>query len=62
MLFAKGYTPNWSKEVFIVQKIKNTVPWTYVIGDLNREEIVGSLYEKELLKTNQNEFRMEKVI
>ena len=34
-IFAKGYTPNWSKEVFVVSKIENTVPWTYVINDLS---------------------------
>ena len=44
------------------KKIKYTVPWTYVIGDLNGEQIVGSFYEKELQKTNQKEFRIEKVI
>ena len=60
--FPKGYAPNWSEENFIVKKIKNTVPWTYVISDLNGEEIVGSFYEKELQKTNQKEFRIEKVI
>ena len=59
---AKGYTPNWSEEIFIIKKIKNTVPWNYVIDDLNGEEIVGSFYEKELQKTNQTEFRIEKVI
>ena len=51
--FAKGYTPSWSEEVFIVNKITNTVPWTYVINDLNNEEIAGSFYEKELQKTSQ---------
>ena len=61
-VFAKGYTPNWSEENFVVRNIKNTVSWTYVIGDLNGEEIVGSFYEKELQKTNQKEFRIEKVI
>ena len=61
-VFAKGYSPNWSEEIFIVKKIKNTVPWTYVISDLNGEEIVGSFYKKELQKTNQKEFRIEKVI
>ena len=61
-VFAKGYTPNWSGEMFVVKKIKNTVPWTYVISDLNREETVRSFYEKELQKTNQKEFRNEKVI
>ena len=54
--------PNWSEEIFVLKKIKNTVPWTYVINDLNGEEIVGSFYEKELQKTNQEEFRIEKVI
>ena len=44
--FAKGYTPNWSEEVLVIKKIKNTVPWTYVIDDLNGEEITGTFYEK----------------
>ena len=43
--FAKGYGPNWSEEVFVVSKIKNTVLWTYVASDLNGEEITGSFYE-----------------
>ena len=62
IVFAKGYTPNWSEEVFVVSKIKNTVPWTYVINDLNGEEIIGTFYEKEPQKTNQQEFKIEKVI
>ena len=61
-IFAKGYSPDWSEEVFVVKKVKNTVPWTYVINDLNGEEITGTFYEKELQKTNQEEFRIEKVI
>ena len=61
-IFAKGYTPKWSEEVFVVCKIKNTVPLTYVINDLNGEETTGTFYEKELQKTNQKEFRIEKVI
>ena len=61
-IFAKGYTPNWSEEVFAISKIKNTVPWTYVISDLNGEEITGSFYEKELQKTTQKEFRIERVL
>ena len=60
-IFAKGYMPNWSEEVFIISKIKNTVPWTYVINDLKGEEIIGTFYEKELQKTDQKEFRIEKV-
>ena len=61
-IFTKGYTPNWSEEVFIISKIKNTVPWAYVINDLNGEKIIGTFYEKELQKINQKEFRIEKVI
>ena len=61
-IFTKGYTPNWSEEVFVIKKVKNTVPWRYVINDLNGEEIVETFYEKELQKTNQKEFKIEKVI
>ena len=61
-IFAKGYVPNWSEEVFVIKKVKNTVLWTYVISDLKREEIVGTFYKKELPKTNQKELRVEKVI
>ena len=61
-IFAKGYTPNWPEEVFVINKIKNTVPWTYAISDLNDKEITGRFYEKELQKTNQKEFRIEKVL
>ena len=57
-IFAKGYTPNWSEEAFVIRKVQNTVPWTYVINDLNGEEIVGTFYEQELQKTNQQEFRI----
>ena len=61
-IFAKGYMPNWSQEVFIIRKIKNTVPWTYVINDLNGEVIIGTFYEKKFQKTNQKEFKIEKVL
>ena len=61
-IFAKGYTSNWSEEIFVVSQIENTVPWTCVINDLNGKEIIGTFYEKELQKTNQHEFRIEKVI
>ena len=60
-IFAKRYAPNWSKEVFVVSKIKNTFPWAYVVSDLNGEEITGSSHEKELQKTSQEKFRIEKV-
>ena len=61
-IFARGYAPNWSEEIFVVKQIKNTVPWTYVISDLNGKEIIGSFYKKKLQKTNQKEFRVEKLI
>ena len=61
-IVAKGYTPNWSEKVFVMKEIKNTVPWTYVINDPNGKEIMGTFYENELQKTNQEEFRIEKVI
>ena len=61
-IFAKGQIPNWSEEVFAIKEDKNTVQWTYVINDLNGEEIIGTFYEKELQKINQEKFRMEKVI
>ena len=54
--------PNWSEEIFVIKKIKNTVPWTYIINDLNDEEIIGTFYEKELQGTMQNKFRIKKVI
>ena len=54
-IFSKGYTENWSEEVFIISKIKSTVPWTYVISDLNGEPITGIFYEKQLQQTNQKE-------
>ena len=41
-IFTTGYMPHWSEEIFIIKKIKNTVPWTYVINDLNGEEIIGT--------------------
>ena len=50
-IFAKGYTPNLSKEIFIVDKINDTVPYTYNIKDLNGEEIIGSFYDRELQKS-----------
>ena len=43
-IFAKGCTPNWSEEVFVIKKVKNTLPWTYVINDLNGEEIILTFY------------------
>ena len=50
-IFAKGYTPNWSTEIFIVDKINDTVPYTNNLKDLNNEEIIGSFYDRELQKS-----------
>ena len=50
-IFAKGYTPNWSREIFIVDTINDTVPYTYNLKDLNDEDIIGSFYDRELQKT-----------
>ena len=62
-IFVEGYTKAyWSKVVFVISKIKNTVPWTYLISDPKGEEIHGTFYEKEFQKTNQTEMRVEKVI
>ena len=61
-IFKKGYMPNWTEEVFVVKEVKNTVPWTYIIQDLNGDEVKGTFYEQELQKTEQNVFRVEKVV
>ena len=58
----KGYFPNWSEEVFMIRKIKNTLPRTYVVSDLNGEKSVATFCKKKLQKTKQKEFRIEKVI
>ena len=50
-IFAKGYTPNWSREIFIINKMNDTVPYTYNFKDLSGEEIIGSFYNRELQKT-----------
>ena len=60
--FVKGYTQNWSEKVFIISKNKNKVPWAHVISDLNGEPIAGRFYEKNLQKTSQDKFRIEKAI
>ena len=61
-IFAKVYVPNWSEEVFIVNEIKNTISWTYTVSALNGEKVIETFYEKELQKTNQKKFRIEKVL
>ena len=61
-VFDKGYSPNWTEEIFIIDKIEYTNPLTYKLKDLNNEEIKGSFYEPELLKAEQDVFRIDKVI
>ena len=65
-IFAKGYTTNWSEELFVIRKKNNiyinTVLWTYVTIDLNGKEVAGTFYEKELQKADQLEFSIGKVI
>ena len=61
-IFDKGFTPNWTEEIFVVDEILDTNPLTYKLVDLLGEKITGSFYEAELQKTNQNIFRIEKVI
>ena len=56
------FAPNWSEDGFVIIKIKITLPWTYVIDDLNGEEIIGTFSAKGLQNTNQREFKIEKVI
>ena len=45
-IFAKGHVPDWFEEVFLIKKVKTTVPWTYVISNLKGREIIGSFFEK----------------
>ena len=61
-VFDKGYTPNWTEEIFVINKVNVTKPITYNIVDLMGEEIKGSFYEQELQKAKQGTFRIEKII
>ena len=61
-LFTKGYMPNWIEEIFVIKEVKKTVPYTYVIEDLQGDTIDGTLYEQELQKTKQEVYRIEKVL
>ena len=58
-IFAEGFTQNWSEEIFVIKEFNNTVPWIYVINDLNGEKTIGTFYEKELRKIDHPEFRIE---
>ena len=61
-VFDKGYTPNWTEEVFVIDKVNLTKPVTYNVVDLLGEKVEGSFYEKELQKAKQQTFRIEKVV
>ena len=61
-LFDKGFTPNWTEEIFVINNILNTKPVTYRLVDLQGKAVTGSFYEQELQKTTQEIFRIEKVI
>ena len=61
-LFEKGFTPNWTEEVFTVSKVQGIHPITYKITDYNDEEIQGTFYEQALQKTSQEVFRIEKIV
>lgn len=61
-VFEKGFTPRWTEEVFTISKVQNTDPPTYKIKDCAGEEIIGTFYESELQVTNQEVFRIEKII
>ena len=60
-LFDKGFTPNWTEEIFTVDEILNTNPVTYKLVDLQGEKVTGSFYEQELQKAKQETFRIEKI-
>ena len=61
-IFAKGYSPDWSEEVFVIEKVQTFAPGAYVIIDLKSDLIVGTFYEKESKNTSKTEFRVQKVI
>ncbi|PFX14258.1 putative uncharacterized transposon-derived protein F54H12.3 [Stylophora pistillata] len=61
-VFDKGFTPNWTEEIFIVDEVQYSNPITYKLKDLLGEEIKGSFYEQEMLRAKQDVFRIEKVI
>ena len=61
-VFSKGYTPNWTEEIFKISEIQHTHPTTYKIQDMKNEEIQGTFYEEELQLTTQEIFRIEKII
>ena len=61
-IFDKGYTPNWTEEIFVIDKIQYTNPITYKIKDLNRENIIGIFFNQELSRAKQEVFRIENIL
>ena len=61
-VFDKGYTPNWTDKIFVIDKVLPTNPITYKTVDLMGEEIEGSFYEQELQRAKQQTLRIEKVL
>ena len=59
-IFEKDYVPNWSEEVYLIKRVKNTCPWTYVISDLKGEEIFETFSEKQLQKQIKKSFELKK--
>ena len=59
-IFAKVCTPNWSEEFFVLKKVRNTVPWTYVVSDINREKITGTFYAQNCKKQIKNSLELKK--
>ena len=59
-IFAKVYTPNWSEEFSVIKKVRNTVPWTYVVSDINREKVAGTLYAQNCKKQIKNSLELKK--
>ena len=60
--FDKGYTPNWTEEIFTIDNIQYTNPITSKLKDLNNDKVTGSFYEPELSNDNQDVFRIDKLI
>ena len=66
-IFANGYTPNWSEGVFVIKKVKNTIPWTYIISNFKDEEIAGTFYKnckrliKQSLELKSNEEKRQQI-
>ena len=59
-IFAKGYTLNWSEEVFVIKKVKKTVPWSYVITDLDGEELLEHFMKKNSKRQVKKNLELKK--